>query len=93
MAILRFKALESSINRSPVPVVAPASKASDYYAVNVFDKEKMHKYLSKDVYKQVMESINTVQRIDRKIAELVAAAMKTWAMSMGATHYTHWFQP
>jgi glutamine synthetase len=93
MAILRFKALESSINRSPVPVVAPASKASDYYAVNVFDKEKMHKYLSKDVYKQVMESINTGQRIDRKIAELVAAAMKTWAMSMGATHYTHWFQP
>jgi glutamine synthetase len=40
-----------------------------------------------------MEAINTGQRIDRKVAELVAAAMKSWAVSMGATHYTHWFQP
>jgi len=61
--------------------------------VNVFDKEKMHKHLSKEVYKQVMEATNTGQRIDRKVAELVAAAMKSWAISMGATHYTHWFQP
>ena len=41
----------------------------------------------------MMEAINTGQRIDRKVAELVAAAMKSWAVSMGATHYTHWFQP
>lgn len=93
MAILRFRALESSINRAPVVVVPPSAKVSDYYGTNVFDKEKMHKYLSKEVFKQVMEAINTGQRIDRKVAELVAAAMKSWAVSMGATHYTHWFQP
>lgn len=93
MAILRFRALESSINRAPVVVVPPSAKVSDYYGANVFDKEKMHKYLSKEVFKQVMEAINTGQRIDRKVAELVAAAMKSWAVSMGATHYTHWFQP
>ncbi len=93
MAILRFRALEKCINRTPVIVPAPSGKVSDYYGVNVFDKEKMHKYLSKEVYKQVMEAINTGQRIDRKVAELVAAAMKSWAVSMGATHYTHWFQP
>ncbi len=93
MAILRFKALESSINRTPIAVIPPSNKASDYYATNVFDKEKMHKYLSKDVYKQVLEATTSGQRIDRKVAELVATAMKTWAISMGATHYTHWFQP
>ena len=93
MAILRFRALENSINRTPVVVTPPSGKVSDYYGVNVFDKEKMHKYLSKEVYKQVIEATNTGQRIDRKVAELVAAAMKSWAVSMGATHYTHWFQP
>ena len=91
--MLRFTALEKSSNRAPVPVNPPSSKVSDYYGVNVFDKEKMHKHLSKEVYKQVIEATNTGQRIDRKVAELVAAAMKSWAMSMGATHYTHWFQP
>lgn len=93
MAILRFKALENSINRTPVVVTPPSAKVSDYYGSNVFDKEKMHKYLSKEVFRQVMEAISTGQRIDRKVAELVAAAMKSWAVSMGATHYTHWFQP
>ncbi len=91
--MLRFTALEKSSNRAPVPVNPPSSKVSDYYGVNVFDKEKMHKHLSKEVYKQVIEATNTGQRIDRKVAELVAAAMKSWAISMGATHYTHWFQP
>lgn len=93
MAILRFRALEKSSNRTPVVVNPPSGKVSDYYAINVFDREKMHKYLSKDVFRQLMEAINTGTRIDRKTAELVAAAMKNWAVSMGATHYTHWFQP
>jgi glutamine synthetase len=93
MAILRFKALESSSNRAPVHVTPPSSKVSDYYSVNVFDKEKMNKYLSREVFKQLMESASVGNRIDRKVAELVAAAMKNWAVELGATHYTHWFQP
>ncbi|HQF29495.1 MAG TPA: glutamine synthetase III, partial [Bacteroidia bacterium] len=93
MAILRFRALESSINRAPVQVTAPSPKVSDYYSVNVFDREKMSKYLSREVFKQLMESASGGTRIDRKVAELVAAAMKNWAVGLGATHYTHWFQP
>lgn len=93
MAILRFKALEKSFSRHPVALPVTPGKVSEYFGMNVFDKEKMHKYLSKEVFRQVIEAQNTGQRIDRKVAELVAAAMKSWAISMGATHYTHWFQP
>ena len=95
MSQLRFKALEKSSNRFPVVTNAAGSieKISDYFGINVFDKEKMQKFLSKDVFKQVMEATGTGKKIDRKVAELVASAMKNWAMGMGATHYTHWFQP
>ena len=93
MAILRFRALENSSNRKPIVVIAPSSKVSDFYGINVFDKEKMHKYLSKEVFRQLQEATHIGNRIDRKVAELVAAAMKNWAVSLGATHYTHWFQP
>ncbi len=53
----------------------------------------MHKCLSKEIYNQMNAATETGQRIDRKVAEQVATAMKTWAMGKGATHYTHWFQP
>src|SRR5688572_25779039 len=93
MSTVRFKALAASINRVPVNTIPPSAKISDYFGVNVFDKDKMQRFLSKEVYKQVIEGIETGQRLDRKVAELVAAAMKNWAIGMGATHYTHWFQP
>src|SRR4051812_27938942 len=93
MSTLRFKALTASINRLPVNTIPPSIRISDYFGSNVFDKEKMQRFLSKEIYKHVMEGIETGQKMDRKVAELVAAAMKSWAMSMGATHYTHWFQP
>jgi len=93
MAILRFKAIEHAMERTPVTVVSPAGKISDYYGQNVFDKEKMQKYLSKEPFKQVLEAVESGQQIERKVAEQVATAMMTWAISKGATHYTHWFQP
>ena len=93
MSILRFRALTSSVNRTPLTIIPPSGKISDYFGMNVFDKEKMQKFLSKEVYKQVTEVIGTGQKMDRKVAELVAASMKSWAIDMGATHYTHWFQP
>ena len=92
MSVLRFKALSSSINRTPLTIIPPSTKISDYFGMNVFDKDKMQKFLSKEIYKQVMEATGTGQKIDRKVAEMVAAAMKSWAIEMGATHYTHWFQ-
>jgi len=93
MSSIRFKALEQVFNRKPVFVEAPAEKVSDYYGINVFDKVKMQKYLSKDAYENVLESIEKGTPIDRKMADGVAAGMKAWAMERGATHYTHWFQP
>ena len=93
MAILRFKALESALERTPVTVVPPPGKISDYFGQNVFDRETMQKYLSKEPFKQVLEAVESGQQIERKVAEQVATAMMTWAISKGATHYTHWFQP
>jgi len=93
MATLRFKALEEAMNRKPVCVDAPKVKTSDYYGINVFDRIKMHKYLSKEAYQAVIAAVDKGERIDRKMADQVAAGMKAWAMEKGVTHYTHWFQP
>src|SRR6185436_15759004 len=93
MSNLRFKALEASITRTPVVITPPSAKISDYFSSNVFTKDTMQKFLSKEVYKEVMQAIESGQQINRKVAEQVATAMMAWAISKNATHYTHWFQP
>ena len=93
MAIIRFKALEELFSRKPVEVKYPSERISDFYGINVFDRGKMQKYLSKEAYKSVLLSIESWSTIDRKIADQVASGMKAWAIDRGATHYTHWFQP
>ena len=93
MATLRFKALEDSLRRKPVEVFAPGEKISDYFGIYVFDRPKMEKFLSRDAFKAVNQAIDHGERIDRKMAEHVALGMKHWAIGLGATHYTHWFQP
>ena len=93
MATLRFKALEDALKRRPVEVTAPSDKISDYFGINVFDRIKMEKFLPKDANKAVLDAIDLGKRIDMKLADQIAMGMKSWAMSLGATHYTHWFQP
>ncbi len=93
MAIIRFKALEASMSRTPRIVEAPSKKVSEYYGMNVFDKNVMAEYMAKDIYVQVMQTIEEGKTIDRKITNSVASAMKAWAMEKDVTHYTHWFQP
>ena len=93
MAVIRFKALEQVFDRKPLHFTAPSDKTSDYYAINVFDRAKMQKYLAKDAYNHVMDAMEKGTPIDRKKADSVAAGMKAWATERGATHYTHWFQP
>lgn len=66
---------------------------SEYFGQNVFTLDKMRKYLSPDAYAQVCVSMREGISIDRKYADQIAAGMKTWAVEMGATHYTHWFHP
>lgn len=93
MAYIRFTALKDVFSRQPIMVEAPSGKISEYFGCNVFDYEKMRKYLSKDAYEKVMESINKGIHFDRKVADQVASGMKAWAMEKGVTHYTHWFHP
>ena len=53
----------------------------------------MYKYLPSDVYEKLIDVIDNGTRLDRSIADSVAAGMKLWAEENGGTHYTHWFQP
>ena len=66
---------------------------ADFYGENVFSLKVMHKYLSEKAYKSLSTTIQTGGTLDPSIADEVADAMKTWAVSKGATHFTHWFQP
>ncbi len=93
MATLRFKALEDLQNRLPIQVDSPAARVSQYYGENVFNGDAMREYLTPEAYKSVKAAINSGLTIDRRVADQVASAMKDWAISKGATHYTHWFQP
>lgn len=93
MSTLRFKALDDINNRKAREVKPRGMKASDYFGTNVFNWRTMREYLPKDKYRELRESVDKGDRIDRTMAEQVAAAMKSWAMSKGVTHYTHWFQP
>ena len=93
MSTIRFTALNEINNRSIPEVVFPSEKISDYFGTDVFDLPKMQKYLSKDAYKNVINSIETGAKINRKTADQIASGMKEWAIGKGATHYTHWFHP
>ena len=65
----------------------------EYFGCDVFSTSAMQKYLPHAVYKQMIGVIEKGQELPREIADIVANAMKDWAMDKGATHYTHWFQP
>lgn len=93
MSHLRFRAVEEALRRTIAPFENPVRKISDIFGVNVFDRNKMQRYLSREAYESVINAIDVGRRIDRKIAAQVATGMKTWAMEQGATHYTHWFHP
>jgi glutamine synthetase len=93
MPNIRFQALQAVLNRTTPEVKPPSNKISDYFNSNVFDKKKMKEYLSKEAYLIVVNSVERGEPIPRDMAEQVASAMKSWALSKNATHYTHWFQP
>jgi len=93
MSNSRFRAVEIAYGRRPVAVSPPAQATSDYFGCNVFNRATMRKYLSPETRRTVYESIEQGVTLDKTVARHVAAGMKRWAMDMGATHYTHWFQP
>jgi len=93
MNTLRFKVLDEAFRRKAVQLPESKERLTDYYAKYVFDRNKMQRYLSKNTYGILTNSIDKGEPLNRSIADGVATGMKQWAMEMGATHYTHWFQP
>jgi glutamine synthetase len=93
MAIIRFQAVHTAISRKAPQIESPFKKTSDYYGINVFNREKMRRYLSQEAFEGVMECIDKGLNVDRRLADKVAVGMKVWAMEMGATHFSHWFHP
>ncbi len=90
---LRFKVVDEAFKRKPREVAAPVERPSEYFGKYVFNKQKMFKYLPAKVYKKMCDVIDNGAPFDRMIADAVAEGMKKWAMELGVTHYTHWFQP
>ena len=103
METLRFQVVGEAFKKKPVDVKTPSERPAKYFGKKVFNREKMYKYLPKDVYEKmcdVMDHSGAARsqgengtRLDRDIADAVAAGMKQWATENGVTHYTHWFQP
>jgi glutamine synthetase len=93
MAQLRFDALKKLSNRTRVHVDLPSPNVSKFYGENVFGVEQMRASLSPAVFKRVSQAIKNHEKIDETTADAVASAAKLWAMSKGASHFTHWFQP
>ena len=89
----RSSALNLFLSRPKNPKERDNKKISSYYAENVFTDVKLRSYLSNDAYKAYSQSIEQGQKITRELADQIAAALKSWAMEQGTTHYTHWFQP
>ena len=90
---LRFQVVEEAFKKRPLDIQPPKERPSEYFGKYVFTREKMFKYLPKEIYVKLIDVIDNGARLDRSIADAVATGMKQWAQEMGATHYTHWFQP
>jgi len=92
MSTLRFQALKETLSRKPLAVQEPARR-SDIFGENVFNESAMRQYLTKESFNSVRQAVLKGSKIDRSVADQISAGMKDWAISKGATHYTHWFQP
>ena len=92
-ATLRFSVVGEAFKKRPLDVPPPAERPSEFFGKYVFNREKMHKYLPADVYQKMIDVMDNGATLDLQTADIVAEGMKRWAMSLGATHITHWFQP
>ena len=93
MSDLRFRVVEQAFHAKAKEVDVPKERPSEYFGKYVFNREKMFRYLPKKVYDKLVDAMDNGAALDRSIADEVAAGMKRWAMELGVTHYTHWFQP
>jgi len=93
MEALRFQVVGEAFKKKPLDVKIPSERPAQYFGKKVFNREKMYKYLPKNVYEKMIDVMDNGARLDRQVADAVAAGMKQWATENGVTHYTHWFQP
>ncbi|MBR6417146.1 MAG: glutamine synthetase III [Bacteroidales bacterium] len=93
MATFRKMALCEASTHKEARYYRENGPVSSYFGVNVFDLEKMRRYMSQSAFDAVQAAVKEGRKIDRKDANEIATAMKTWALEMGVTHYTHLFQP
>ncbi len=98
MANVRFDALKVAkerqvdVQRDNAPCTKD-SKVKDYFARDVFTRERMKEYIDEQVLAQLFDDVDNGRTIHREIAGSVAIGIRKWAMDRGATHFTHWFQP
>ena len=90
---IRFEALKLAWGHKPVEIEKTNKKANVIFAQNVFTREKMKEYIASNILEQLFDIMDNEKSLSRDIANSVAIGMKKWATELGATHYTHWFQP
>lgn len=93
MPQIRFQALKTAQERQFSHQTEEVKRVSDIFGERVFNQSAMEEYMTPEAFKSVMAAMKVGSKIDRQIADQVAAGMKAWAIAKGATHYTHWFQP
>ena len=93
MATYRQRALDEAASHKSERFYVEDKPVSRYFGQNVLDLDKMHGYMSKQAYEAVLASVKYGAKLDRNVSNEIASGMKAWAMEMGATHYTHLFQP
>ncbi|WP_299119034.1 glutamine synthetase III [uncultured Winogradskyella sp.] len=92
MSTLRFHAIKESSKRKPI-IIKDEKRRSEIFGQNVFNEAAMRQYLTKTALTSILEAVEKGTKINRLIADHISTGMKEWAISKGATHYTHWFQP
>ena len=93
MSNVRTRALAESATHQAERFYSDPRPVSEYFGMNVFDLPKMQLYLSQQAYNAVVDAVENGAALEREVADQIALGMKNWAVKMGATHYTHWFQP
>jgi len=85
--------VEEALSHVAVPAQAPAGRSTDYFGELVFGRNVMRRYLDRETYEALIQTMEHGTPLTREVADGIAAGMKQWAVEHGATHYTHWFQP
>jgi glutamine synthetase len=93
MQSLRFKAIDNMTSGNHAIKVEGSPRITAIFGENVFTLKTAREFLSDEAYKSLVGSTRTGQRIDRNVANQIAAGIRQWSESKGVTHFTHWFQP